>query len=277
MLGLTQAINLITRKQFTWKNEEPDEKWSAYIGNGVFLNPWSLFNEITADAWKYAHAKNKTTLGAINQIVGNHESPLMRAAVIGALGAQAGMQKSTTSMGQLKQATSQLVPTPLSFGTFGQAAGHAIAPSIVPPTAPGAKTQRGMAMFGFKTEMGKTPVQEIDEMAKDFAKKEGFSKETGWQQQETDEPSYYKLKNALRSGDDAEAKRQYQALAKNRTDKEIFHQMKLAKNRPFTGSKKAEHEFIRSLSDKELQLYYRALDQREKEYQQFEDFALRQP
>lgn len=284
MLGLTQAANLITRKQFTWQNEEKDEKWSAYIGNkegdGVFLNPWSLFNEITSDAWDYAHARDKTTIGAINQIVGNHESPLARAVIIGVLGAQAGMQKSTSSMGQLKQAGEQLVPAPISFGALGRAAGHAVAANLIAPNKPGVALQRGLATFGLKTKIAESPMNRMTGLAQTFSKENGFHVETGWQQQATDEASYSKLKSALRDNDQNKAKEQYEALlkrgpSKDVEEKKIFRVMKMAKKRPFTGNSKAEHKFVNSLDDNGLALYQKALEQREKEYQSFEDFVLR--
>lgn len=281
LAGLTQAINLITRRQPTWKNEEKGHKFDAWIpgfgkdSEGFWFSPLSIFNELSHDLWRYAQT-DKTVLAAIDQIVGNKESPLMHAAIIGLVGAGAMGGKATTSMGQLKQAGQQLAPLPLTFGKLAQAGGHAIAPGVVPPVAPGAIQRQAFAAAGLKIEPKSSAVQEIGQRARDFAKENGFSKETGWQQVETDEPSYAKLRSALRNGDEAEAKRQYQALSKNRSDKQIFHAMKMSKNRPFTGSKKAEHEFIRSLSDKDLNLYYKALDQREKEYSAFQDFALRQ-
>lgn len=281
LLGMTQAINLITRKQPTWQNDEKGHQFDAWIpsvgkdGEGFWFSPLSVFNEITHDVWRYAQG-DKTVLGAIDQVAGNKESPLAHAAIIALTGTGALGGKSTTSMGQLGQAAKQLAPVPLTFGRLGQAAGHAVAPSIVPPTPPGALQRQLTASAGLKMEPKLSGVQELSAKARNFANENGFEKESGWKQVETDEPSYSKLRSALRNGDDAEAKRQYEALRKSRTDKTIFHYMKLAKNRPFTGSKKAESAFIRTLDDKGLADYLKAVQQRDGEYQKWIDFALKQ-
>lgn len=282
LLGLTQAINVITRRQPTWDNDEKGHKFDAWIpswggqGDGFWFSPFSIFNEITHDVWRYAQA-DKTVMGAVDQVIGNKESPLAHAAIIAAVGASAGKgQKFTTSKSQLAEAAKQLAPMPLTFGRYAQAAGHAVAPSLVSPPPPGSVQRQTFASAGLKTEPKASAAQEITKKAQDFAKNNGFTKETGWQQVPTDEASYSKLRSALRVGDEAEAKKQFEALRKGRTDKQIFHAMKLAKARPFAGSKSAERAFIASLDDRELEEYEKAVDQRTQEYQQFEDFALRQ-
>lgn len=282
LAGVAQAVNLITRRQPTWKNDEKGHKFDAWIpgfgkdSNGFWFSPLSIFNEITHDLWRYSQT-DKTVMGAIDQVAGNKESPLTRAAIMTLIGSGAIGGKPTTSAGQIKGAVSQLAPMPLTFGRYAQAAGHAVAPSLVPPTPPGSLQRQSLASLGLKTEPAMSPAQDISQKAQDFAKANGLSRETGWQQVETDEPSYSKLRTALRSGDEAGAKKQYEALGKTRTNKQIFHAMKLASKRPFTGSKAGENAFIRSLDDKELAEYQKALEQRTKEYQAFEDFMLRQP
>jgi hypothetical protein len=281
LFGLNQAINLITRHQPTWQNEEKGHKFDAWIPgrhgeDGFWFSPFSVFNELTHDLWRYVES-DPTSLEAIDQVIGNKESPLTRAAIMTTLGATGRLPKPTSSMSQLGMAARNFAPTPLTFGRIAQAAGHAIAPSLVHPNPPGAVQRQGFAAAGLKIEPALSAAQEVSRKAEDFAKANGFSKETGWQQVQTDEPSYYKLRTALRSGDEAEARRQFEAIQKTHTDKQIFHAFKLAKNRPFTGSKAAEKAFIRSLDDQQLERYYKALDQRETEYQALLDFALRQP
>ena len=100
-------------------------------------------------------------------------------------------------------------------------------------------------------------------MANAFMEKEGLKKETGWQQIQTDEPGYSKLRSAIRSGDDRAAKRNYDALKKTRTDKDIMRAMNAWAKKGFTGSRKTEGMFMRSLDDRETELYQKALEQKQ--------------
>ncbi|MGA7817827.1 hypothetical protein, partial [Caballeronia sp.] len=282
MFGLTQAINLITRQQPTWKNEEDGHKFDAFIpgigknNEGFWFSPFSMFNEISHDTWRYA-LSDKTTLQAIDQVAGNKESPLTRAVIIALVGATSSGQRFTSSASQLNESAKQLAPLPLTFGKIGQFAGHAIAPGVVPPVPNQQLIRQGISSLGFKVEPKLNAAQEVSQVADKFSRANGFKKDTGWQQVPTDEPSYSKLRSALRTGDEAEAKRVYNALQKSHTDRQIFKAMKLAKNRPFTGSKAGESAFIRSLDDRQLKDYFAALQQRDSEYQAFEDFVMRQP
>lgn len=280
LLGLTQAINLLTKGQPTWKNDE-GHKGDAWIPGrngepGFWFSPLSVFNETTHDLWRYAQGEH-TVMNAVDTIIGNKESALSHALLILGVGATAGKgQHFTSSMNQLKAAGSQLAPMPLTFGRYAQAAGHAVAPSVVPPNAPGSLQRQTFSALGIKVEPKLDAASEVSQKAEAFAKETGIKKETGWQQVQTDEPSYSKLRSALRAGDESEAKRQYEALKKTRTETLIFKAMKLAKSRPFTGSKKGENAFIKSLDDRGLEQYQRAVQQRDKEYSQWENFALRQ-
>lgn len=279
LFGLTQAINLITRGKFTWQNEEKDHKGEAFIPwgeSGVWFSPLSVFNELTHDVWHLMETDH-TAMQAIDTVVGNKESPLTRAAIITLLGSEMNGQKPTSSMGQLKAVGSQLTPSPITFGRMAQAAGHAIAPGAISPPPPGSVARSLFGAAGIKVQPGQDKVQRISAMAQHFLKESGLKKETGWVEQQTDEPSYSKFRSALRNGDHKEASKLYQALRGQHTDSQIFHAMKLWKARPFTGSKDAERKFIRSLDDRDLETYSQAQAQRIKEYEQFLDFAMRAP
>src|SRR5262249_10481678 len=71
----TQLLNMLTRGHPTWQNPEKGEKWSAWVpdvigdlsgrpSNGFFLNPLSVFSEMTHDAVKYSELyPNKVDVG----------------------------------------------------------------------------------------------------------------------------------------------------------------------------------------------------------------------
>lgn len=93
---------------------------------------------------------------------------------------------------------------------------------------------------------------------------------------QTDEPNYTKLRSAIRNGDEAGAKREFEALRKSRSDADILKAMRLNSNRPFTGSRAAEGQFLYSLSPQELESYTQALTQKQGEYEAFLEWYIRQ-
>ena len=107
-------------------------------------------------------------------------------------------------------------------------------------------------------------------------RREGLEKDTGWQQVITDQPSYSKMRTALRNGDETEAKRILTALRRTHTDPQIVKAMKLSAKRPFTGSRKNERVFVLSLNDQDSALYSKARQQRTEELERFYDFFLKQ-
>jgi hypothetical protein len=156
--------------------------------------------------------------------------------------------------------------------------GHAIAPSLVAPNRPGEFARQAIASIGgVKTEISTTPAQQIYQKATEFAKAHGYKADTGWIEEQTEEPSYSKLRSALRNGDTKEAASQLEALRKSHgggreADRKILTAMKTAAKRPFTGSQKAERAFVNSLTDKELEDYRKAQQERQQEYERFVDW-----
>ena len=280
---LGQVINLITRHKTTFQNEEEGHELDAWApdfegGPGIFLPTTGMFMEFLTDAARLGMTKPKVSEAA-RQIGENKLGPIGRALLVGATGESPTHERYTTTAGDIKGAASQLAPVPISLGKFGQY-GLSKATGLVSPPTRGSITRQLLSSAGFKAENAPTETQQISVKAKRFAEENGFPIETGWRQVETEEPSYSKLRSALANGDENEAKRQFNALrarfgGDKQADGRIFKAMKNWKDHPFTGSKKAEGKFIRSLDDRDLALYQRALEQQDRAYQQWEDFALK--
>src|SRR5207249_4742761 len=147
-------------------------------------------------------------------------------------------QMITSSGGRLAEAGKAMAPLPITFGRYAQAAGRAIAPGTVPALQPGAIQRQTAGTIGIKIEPATSGPGEMRRMAQEFMKKEGLQKETGWQQIQTDEPSYTKLRAAIHAGDDAHALKILNELRKGRSDSQIIKSMKKYSVAPFTGSTK---------------------------------------
>lgn len=80
----TQIINLVTRHQFTFQNDEPGHKLDAWIpdisGNtdGFWLSPFAVAAELTHDLIRYSHNTGEV-LEAASRIASNKASPYWRA------------------------------------------------------------------------------------------------------------------------------------------------------------------------------------------------------
>lgn len=278
MFGLAQTINFITRGKPTWSNEEENHKMDAWLPvggeNGMWFSPFSLFAEISHDLWRLSHTK-PTFMNALDQVAGNKESPLTRAVLILTQGFAPTGQKYMRSMEQVKAAGQALVPVPLTFGKLGQVALHKVIPSVVPPVPAQALTRQLFQATGIKLEPGETAYQRMSSLARNFMETNNYRKDTGWVQVMTEEPSYSKLRQQVRDGDEAAAKRTFEFLHQNRSTSDILKAMHNWSIHPLTGSSEREKQFIQGLSDKELNTYTKAQEERFQSYNAFVDFLVR--
>jgi len=277
MFVLTQVLNLITRRQPTWKNEEEGHKWDAWIpdvtgkGEGFFLSPLSLFNEITHDIIRLAGNK-PTVYDALHQIGENKLGPYGKAAMVLATGETPSHRKITSTAGLAKEVGKSLLPVPISLSKLAQAGAARV--GLAEPPPPGSIQRQAMASVGIKTEPAPTASSEIYKKADRFVKANGLDRSAGWQQVQTDELGYTDLRHAAATGDKKSFDAALEKLRESRTDNEIYKAMKLWNGRAFTGSKAVEKFFLSDLSDHELDLYSRARLERQKTFSNFENMLL---
>ena len=277
MFAVTQAMNLITRRQPTWKNEEDGHKWDAWIpdvtgkSEGFFLSPLSLFNEVTHDVIRLTSNK-PTVYDALHQIGENKLGPYGRAAMIFATGETPEGRKITSTGGVAKEMGKALIPVPISLSKVAQAGAAAV--GIGKPPAPGSVQRQAMASLGVKTEPAPTANNQIYKKADQFVQDNGLGRSAGWQQVQTDELGYTDLRHAAATGDKKSFNAALEKLRQSRTDEEIYHAMKLWNGRAFTGSKAVEKYFLSDLSDKELEMYSRARLERQKTLSNFENMLI---
>lgn len=258
-----QVLNLITRRQPTWKNEEEGHKLDAWIpsadgkGNGFWLSPFAIPAEITHDMIRYTK-KDGTSLKAAAHVLANKASPPARAFATLATGKSFwGDPKADDTWARIKKAAWSLNPTPIPLQP------------IEHKTFPGQLQRQVTASLGVKTEPAESPVQQVLAKAKSFMEKQGKKPMTF---EMTDEPSYFKLRSALRADNVTEAKKVMDDLLKNHTRQQIFNAMERNVNHPFTGSAAQEGKFKRTLTPKERELYQKAVNDRRDEFRKFKQF-----
>jgi hypothetical protein len=255
-------------------------------GSGIWLSPLSVFAEKSHDIVRM-HEADKKVMEIAQQMGENAMGPLGKMATVLATGKSPSGQVYSTTVGRLKGAAAQVTPTvgvsPIAISPFARAAGHAVAPNLVSPNPPGRFMRQFIASAaGTKTEVSATESQRMYQKAREFMDKHGLKPETGWLQVQTDEPSYSKLRSAIRNGDNKEAKTQFEAMVEShgggdKGKRAVLTAMKANANRPFTGSQKAERLFRQSLSDKEQDKYQKAVQQKMAEYEAFEQWFVKQP
>ncbi len=256
----TQLVNLATRGQPTWKNEEEGHKLDAWIpsldgkGNGFFLSPLAIPAELTHDLLKYSK-KEGNALKAGARILSNKSSSLVRAGSALVSGkAFYGDAATDDVWGRIKKVAWSLNPTPIPLQTTEKV------------SYPGQAQRQITSSLGIKTELAETASQQINDKARRFMEAKGKKR---FAMEPSEEPSYSKLRYAIRKGNDKEAIRIMSELEQTRPLNKISKAMRDYTKHPFTGSKKGEQEFRSGLSDKENELYDRAREDQAKEYEDF--------
>jgi hypothetical protein len=268
---LTQVLNLISRKQFTWQNNERDHKFDAFIptgkGNGFWLSPMSVFMEMTHDVNRLMGSRPRAH-DVMLQIGANALGPVGKAAKVIASGEDEFGRRITKTTDVWKEAAGQLAPLPLSFGAPAKAIGHAIAPESISPPRRGAVQRQMLGWAGMKVQPAETPLTQTLRLANDFVEKNNLRPDAGFFLQPTDAPSYAALRSALRNDDVKEARRVFTELRKTHPLKldskgnvikdPIAQAMATWAQRPMTGSWENEAMFLDSLNDQDFELFNNA-------------------
>lgn len=281
MFGITQVINLLTRHHLTFQNPEEGHKLDAYIpdpggGPGFFVSPLSIFMEMTHDVARFMAAGHKNFMETLTQIASNKMHPVARGVLSGITGFTPTGQKITTMGGRAKAVAAGLVPVPISGSALGRYVGHTLTDRIA-PNAPGAGGRQLASTFGIKAEVAERATSQLDKLAKDYMERNKIKPPTGWEQVQTDEPNYTKLRSAIRAGDNREAIRLIQILRDEHPPKAtksgkqidpVVRAMEQNAKRNFT-TKEEENAFYNSLTPGQKRIYEKSIDDREAELDKF--------
>lgn len=256
---LTQAINLLTRHQLTMQNKEEDHKFDAWIPNfnpwskdksGFFLSPLSVFSEIVHDVVRYTKTK-PTAWEALQQIGENKLSIGGRAALVGITHHTPTGQELTTTAQIAGGVAKQLIPSPISFGKYGQALGHAVLPNLIRGVPPGQLQRQVFGSAGIKIDPAQTAVQQLNQKARAFLDAHGIKRDPF---QPTDDPSYYNIRKAIQAEDNEHAKEIISSLLKDHTPGQMLDAMGRNVSKSYTGSLAREAKFIQSLTPDQRKL-----------------------
>lgn len=286
-LLIAQALNLATRRQFTWQNHEKGHQLDAWIGgedDGYWFSPLSVYAEITHDVIRYAESRPHVWK-ALTQIGLNKLGPMGRMLNVLWTSESPMGEAFSSSFGVAKGAAAQFAPIPISFGEPGKYALNKLVPSLVSPPRKGAMGRQLFAsLTGTKVTVGKDAIQEMSTIARDWAKEQGYP-DPMLSFQPTDQPSYSKLRAAIRNNDIRGAKDILQGLYDNRPKDEtveqrqgeIFSAMANWRSKGFTPTAEMEAKFRMDLEPWQEELYWKAMEQKLEEYFQILDFLLANP
>jgi len=272
MFVATQLINLATKGKPTWENEDKEHLWDGYMGDGVYLSPLAMFNEMTHDFVRYNETRPKVW-DAMQQIGANKLSVYGRAALILATDKTPEGEYITSTKGIAKAAIGQMEPLPITGKSIGATAKMFSDWSSGKPIQPRDK-QRAMSMFGIKTEVGRTAFARMQTEAQKFASQ---FKNQAFEMMPTDEPSYSKLRHLVAVNDTNGAAKVLAELKKKASERQILEAMKNWERRPLTGSKKVERLWLESMDDSGREAYGMALDSRRELYDKVMDWYDQQP
>ena len=264
----TQILNLITRKQFTWQNEEKGHKLDAWIPDftgktpGYFISPFSVAAELTHDVIRYSHWE-PDVLSVASKILANKASPLARAGKVLTTGRDWNDQKLVGAWEKAKAAAWALAPAPIP-----------VQPMI--KGGPAGQAQRqAFGSAGFKIEPAPTAQDQIFEMVNEWKKNNRDPKlrqQLERFEREQMAPSDYKpLKQALIKEDKESARDEYLKLKEmGKTGPQIRREFQTPK--PFTGSAENDLKFYNTLTPQEKEVWKRAKQERRDLLKKFNSF-----
>lgn len=268
---LTQAINLVTRRQLTFQNKEKGHELDAWIPTGektgIWISPMSVFAEKTHDLIRLCEAKPKAW-DAITQMGENALGPVGKFAHVLRSSRSPSGEYLTTTPSVISTAVEQLTPTPISLGKGIQWAGYAA--GVSPKPEPGTTWRQMIASgMGIKTQPGQDANTQAEASARKFAQ-DNMLKSDSQVIIPTDEPSYAKLRHAFKIGDEGSTKKIFDTLVSKRKTgqsayarrEQIVKDMQNWARRPFTGSNNGDRLWIHSMTDAEREMYSNAVQQR---------------
>lgn len=247
-----QLVNLASRGQFTWDNEEHGHQLDAWIPDatgkspGFFLSPLSVFAELTHDAIRYYENKG-SVMDAISQIISNKESPLMRAATVLKTG-EDWQGKKHDGWDRIMEAGKALAPVPIP-----------LQPALPwQRSAPPGSFQRQLfGSAGIKIEPAPSADSQLFSAARRFKESQGIK-------EQPQPPSEYRdLNNALRKRDWKTARAAYEELIATKPETTVRNHYLDITRQLYTGKRSLEAQFKEQLSDSEALLLDKAREERQ--------------
>jgi hypothetical protein len=247
-----QLINMATRGQPTWANEEHGHQLDAWIPDvtgdspGFFLSPLSVFAELTHDAIRY-YENDPHALKTVARILSNKLSPVARAEEVLRTGKDWQGRTLDDSWERIKEAGKALAPAPIPLQP------------LMPwqrSAPPGSLQRQLFGSAGIKIEPAPSADSQLYRLATRFKEAKGIK-------EPPNEPSEYRdLNNALRKQDWKGAKEAYDKLVEGKTEQTVRNHYREMTSQLYTGKRALEAEFRSHLSDSEQVLFEKAREER---------------
>lgn len=272
-VGITQALNAINWAM-GWKSgwDKGENPMDAYLHTShdpkgdIKISPMSVFAELSHDILRLSETKPRVW-DALDQVGRNKLGPWGRVGVVLTRGTNERGEKISSTANVAKEAVSELAPYPITFQRPGQWLLSKV--GLAAPPQPGSVMRQALASgFGVKGQAAESAYVRMRRMADQFVRKNGLRTDP-LEVQPTDEPSYGKLRSAIRAGDNRAAKRIMNKLLETHTMGEVYHAMRVWSQRPFTGKKANEQLFLSQMNGAQLNLYTEAQQERTKDLTDF--------
>lgn len=249
-----QLINMATRGHPTWQNPEHGHQLDAFIPDptgkspGFFLNPLSIFAEITHDALRY-YNDEPHALKVAGKIIYNKMSPLSHALGVLMFGYNGRGGDLQGTWDRIKEGGKVLVPAPIPF--------QPALPYIGKNSPPGSIERQIFSSAGIKVEPAPSAESQLYTLARKFKEANNLPIETA-------QPSEYRDLNIyLRKEDWKNAAKEYELLIESKGEKTVRDHYSSITGRLFTGKRSTEAQFRQSLNEKDQELFDKAREERQ--------------
>lgn len=261
-----QIINQITRGKFTWEN--PEEGWGAKLsawvpdlvegGPGFFLHPLGLAAETTHLLTNMYSRRGGSTAQVALDYARSRSSVAMRPLITLLTGTDFLSRKISP-----ENLWGAIVRSAIATPIAGQAAFNFAKQAVTgepSQTFAGQYQKQAMSSLGIRSERAPSPEQRILALAQEWRREHGVPNQV----QVVGLGDYQGLVQALRLGNEAQAREIMVRLRKDKTDEQIRQHFQRWANAPFTGSMARERQFLRGLSAEQQMAYLKARNDRQK-------------
>ena len=260
-----QLINYYTRGTPTWENPEEgfEAKISAWIpdklgkSSGFFLNPMTLPLEMSHLFLKGYHRTGSAAESAL-AAVSSRFSSLSRFLETLYTGHDNEGNVANGTADRIGLAAKTAAPTPISGGAIYRF-GKQLVTGEPEEKYPRQFQRQAMQTFGIKPDAAPSPEQRIYRLAEEFNRAHGIKERP----RNFDRP-FATLDNALKTGNMTTARRELDAMMKERKAKQILERYHDRITDAFTGKADREREFLATLTPEQRQQYDAARDERKR-------------
>jgi hypothetical protein len=256
-----QVINWLSRKQFTWDNEEDGHKLDAFIPGGkrgFWFDPFEIAGEYAHAAFKYA-AQHEDPVDVATHILSNKLSPIGRGVKDALTGRDYAGRPFLSNTDRFREAAVDALPSPIPLGSVMEKDPRAPLGYRL-SRQPGSVEKQLLQSFGAKVSYAQSPRSQMFALAQPFRADKVGTDSAG---------EYTALRAALDNDEEKSSQAEVQwLLGRGKSIPQIERAVNIQTDRRdgskyvrpemFAGSADREQEFVKSLSAGDAKLYAQA-------------------